>query len=833
MRVLVGRCYEERSGTAFSPFVEVLTTAWSLASPALRAAAVERFGELGRLVPELLSVPARSEGPEAGLRVLRTVAAFLTALAREGPLALALDDLHWADGASLELLAHLARSLRGERVLLLGTYGDVEVGRQHPLEATVTALTRDRVADVLVVRGLPPAGTAALIRDRCDVATVTEELRDLVHERTEGNPFFTEEVLRALLEQGTAGRSGDGWDRAALEHMTVPQSVRSAVGQRLGRLVPEAQALLRQASVLGQEFELPVLVGAAEQTEAAVLEHLEAALALKVLQERRAGRGERYAFTHQLIAQTLYEEVPRFRLRRLHLRAGEALERERGQRPEMAGELAAHFLAAGDDARAARYAIQAGDHAAGVYAARQAEEQYRTALDLLLEQERMAEAAEVRLKLGRVLHDLGRREEALAALALALHAFEQLGDCLGRARAHRDIAWVHQFAYDTDAAAPHLDAALALWPPEQENAEFARLLLDAARAAYFSGDRTAAAALGARGLALAEQLGESAVRARALLELTFVQLGAGTRPQEIIARLDEAEPAAHAAGDAVLLARIWTQRANAHCLAGDFAAAYADHRRALAADEQTGRPAGIAIGSLFLAGQCYLAGDWAEGRALLHRAQAVDPDEWPQDVAVLLATMTGDRDSARGLLHDAVATARQRGDRRVVALQNWLFDLAWRMELEGRFGEAEALARELVGLQATGMANVDIALLALVLARRRHPDAARVLAQAGTRVERDGTAWNQPTLARARGLLLASRGDGTGAVTALRNAADLARASGNMLELGPALADLAAVAREQAATHLAVAADAERLDIVERIGPEVRRLGWRWTSPTA
>ncbi len=425
LRVLVGRCYEEHSSIPFFPFVEALTTAWGTASPTLRQAAPQRYGELGRLLPELLSAPPLAESEDPRLRVQRAVAGFLAALAAETPLALLLDDLHWADSASLGLLAYLTHFLRGDRALLLGTYRDVEVGRQHPLEATLTTLTRDRVVEVLVLRGLSPEGIAGLIRARFGVETVSEELRDLVHERTEGNPFFTEEVLSALVEQGALFRSGDGWDRKALAEVGVPQSVRAVVGQRVGRLAPEAQELLRLASVLGQEFELDLLLGAVEQREGAVLDHLEAALAMKLLEERRVGRGERYAFAHALIAQTLYDEVPRFRLRRLHRRAGEALERVRGERPEAAAELARHFLAAGDSQQASRYAILAGDHALGLYAAEEAVGQYEGALELLLEEGDEAAAAEVRRKLGGALHDLNRRDEALAAYALALQTVER------------------------------------------------------------------------------------------------------------------------------------------------------------------------------------------------------------------------------------------------------------------------------------------------------------------------------------------------------------------------------------------------------------------------
>ena len=237
-------------------------------------------------------------------------------------------------------------------MLLLGTYRDVEVDRQHPLEAALTQLRRERLAEVVALRRLTPEGTAALIGAHFGIEAVSEELRDLVHARTEGNPFFTEEVLTTLVEQGVIYRAGDGWQRQEVTAIAVPESVKAVVGQRVGRLPEATQETLRTASVLGQEFDLAVLVAAAGQPEAVVLDQVEAALTARLLEERRVGRSERYAFSHALIAQTLYDEVPRFRLRRLHLRAAAALAAAHGEQPKAAAELARHWLAGGDDARA-------------------------------------------------------------------------------------------------------------------------------------------------------------------------------------------------------------------------------------------------------------------------------------------------------------------------------------------------------------------------------------------------------------------------------------------------------------------------------------------------
>ena len=442
-RVLAGRCYEQYTSLPFFPFVEALTTGMASASPILHQETPRRFAYLGRLLPDLLESPPVREGEDVRLRIWYAVGGFLAALAAEAPVALLLDDLHWADSASLELLLHLARRVAGDRVLLLGTYRDVEVNRQHPLEAALGELVRERLVEEISLRGLAVTDTAALIGAHFGLAEVSGELRDLLQARTEGNPFFIEEVLKALVEQGAIFPSGIGWDRKAISQIDVPRSIRSVVGQRVGRLAPEAQEVLRVSSVLGQEWNLELLLGAVDLDEDAVLRHLAAALAAKLLEERRVGRRERYAFAHALIGQSLYAEVPRFRLRKVHLRVGTVLERTQGERPEAWAELARHFLAAGEDQRATRYTLLAGDHAAGLYAHAEAVQQYEAALALLQEVGNEIGAAPVREKLGTALRTLGRYDTALAVLSQVAETYGTAGDLDGLARVTSQMGLVH------------------------------------------------------------------------------------------------------------------------------------------------------------------------------------------------------------------------------------------------------------------------------------------------------------------------------------------------------------------------------------------------------
>jgi class 3 adenylate cyclase/tetratricopeptide (TPR) repeat protein/DNA-binding XRE family transcriptional regulator len=824
LHILVGRCYEQDTALPFSLFLEALTSAAGLGSPALRAALPERYGDLGLLLPGLVPPPAVPPGEDPRRRVFAAVSGFLAALAGEAPLAVLLDDLHWADSASIELLHHLSRTLRGAPVFLLGTYRDVEVGRRHPLRGVLTALTRERLLDLLKLQGLSPAGTAALICARFATAEVSDELRDLVHGRTDGNPFFTEELLTALVEQGAIYREGEGWERKEVAEIDLPESVRAVVGQRVERLGEGAQEVLRVASVLGQEWDLDLLLGAVEADEAVVLDHLEAALGARLLEERRGERRERYAFAHALVAQVLYDEVPRFRLRRLHRRAGEALERARGARPEVAAELTRHFLAGGDEERALRYALLAGDHAAGLYAHAEAMQHYQTVLELQAEQQggTAEAAAAVRRKLGGVLVSLQRTASAVRAYEEARQIYEQTGDLAGQADVERELGWAYQTVADFTAALPHLERAMALWPTGEENSRLVRLLLETARARSLTGQAAAAQALAEQGSALAERLGEPALQAEGLVERA---LAAGSRGalRQALALLEEAEPPARRSGARYILFRLFNNRGESRRFLGESRAGLADFRQAATLGEELGLLGPAAVARANEAEVCLQLGAWAEGRAAGQTALAYDgADQY--GVAPLLAWMTGDTSGALTLARRALEAARRRQHTEMEATTlQWLAD--WQLDL-GEVAAALAGARAALALAWPVGAAAASAALAEAAVRTGAADAPTLLAEAFAVMERDQQYRHLPRLLRARGLLLERQGDASGALASLVQSAAAARAQEALLDLGRTLAALAEQARAAGNEAQAAEAEAERAAIVERIGPEVHGLAW-------
>jgi tetratricopeptide (TPR) repeat protein len=708
-RVLAGRCYEQYASLPFYPFVEALTAAMAVASPALRLEVPRRFAYLGRLLPDLVASPPVRDGEDVRLRIWYAVGGFLAALGAEAPLAVVLDDLHWADSASLELLLYLARRAAGDRVLLVGTYRDIEVNRQHPLEAALGELVRERLVEEVSLRGLSPAGTAALVGAHFGLEEVSAELRDLLHARTEGNPFFIEEVLKALVEQGAIFRSGEGWDRAAIGEIDVPRSIRSVVGRRVGRLALEAQEVLRVASVLGQEWDLELLLGAVDLEQEAVLRHVEAALEARLLEERRLGRRERYTFSHALIGQSLYEEVPRFRLRKLHLRAGEALERIHGEQPEAWAELARHFLAAGEEERATRYAILAGDHAASLYTHAEAIRQYEAALELLDEADNTLDRVRIWEKLGVELRVLGRYEAALAYLELAAQTWHAAGELESLGRVARQIGWVHVASGAPEEGIQRIQSLLLELEGLGPSPTLAALYETLAWALWQSGQYTQALPAAEQAAVVAQILGDTRMVARANLLHGNVLTLLG-RFKEGLDATEAAIPPAEATKDLESLSCALANLAYICFYRGDLHRGRPFAERAVATGDQLGDPLWLTW-ALCVRGQMYLyLGDWSRARGDTEQALAVSAQAggWAVPFALQaigqLCAAEGRWDEARRHLEEAFVHASPSGDLQLV---RWAArSLA---ELEIRQGCAPAACARLVPLlDRPGLAEFDV-----------------------------------------------------------------------------------------------------------------------------
>ena len=356
--VLHGRCDPELA-IPYQPFVECMSEAVT-ASPdgVLADLAAPKLAELARMVPDLVSrrndlpSPAKADPDVERYLLFGAAAALLTALARTAPVLLILDDLHWADRTTLQLMTYLCWLNLG-RVLFVGAHRGSE-RPDGPLVETLGGLHRNADVTRVALHGLTAQHVVALMtavtgREPDDRAV---ELAHLLHQQSAGNPFYVTEMLRHLVETGVIIELPDGGCTAsvAISSAGFPDSIREVLTARVARVGDRAASTLSMAAVIGQEFDIDVLASAAAIGEDDVLDLLEATARTALVQEVDHQVG-RYRFAHALVQQTLYTGLSPTRRTRAHARVAAAMETLDGREP---GELAYHYLAGLTSATTAR-----------------------------------------------------------------------------------------------------------------------------------------------------------------------------------------------------------------------------------------------------------------------------------------------------------------------------------------------------------------------------------------------------------------------------------------------------------------------------------------------
>jgi len=259
-RILVGLTHESDAGLPYAPFISAVRSGFrGLDRDELGRVLQRSAPDLAQLFPEL----GRRGGADAatGVERHRLAVAFqhlFRAFAREAPVLLVLEDMHWADEASLELLRHVARELRDARIAILATYRSDEMHRRHPLLRALAELQRERVTAEILLKRLTPDETKEVIRATFAQSDpnvkISDEFRDAIHARSEGNPFFTEELLKAVVESGGVYFDPtSGWQRKPIDQLEIPGSIREAVRARIDRLSEDARQTLAAASVVGHD----------------------------------------------------------------------------------------------------------------------------------------------------------------------------------------------------------------------------------------------------------------------------------------------------------------------------------------------------------------------------------------------------------------------------------------------------------------------------------------------------------------------------------------------------------------------------------------------------
>jgi DNA-binding SARP family transcriptional activator len=550
-RALFGAGYPGELSIPYHPIVEALHSAafsapFTLPSPWL--------AEVARLLPELhathpgLPPPFSLRGAEARIRLFEALCQFIFALeTKSGPILLCFDDLHWFDQTSLGWLMYLCRQLTTQRsrVMIIGTYRAEDADQVTGLRDSLARLS---LLDEIRLVGLDETHIVELVRhvlgDLPGNGTFALKLR----EATGGNPFFILETLLAL--KGEERLSGDTIRSADLP---LPTSVREAVGRRLGRLSPRSRQVLEAGAVLGSRFGFEVIRLTAGRSE------LETSLALEALVNRQllGEEGKHYRFVHDLIRRVTIASISPVRLRILHSRAGKALKRFE---PEAVTALAHHFDTAGEWEKALHYHDLSARHAEGLHAWLEAESHLDRMLELLA-----------------LLDPQGTQTEYVTKRSQFLSRLAQLHYLQGR-------------LVERDADLERLDElARAIGKPQLE---LHALLM---RAQHHNNDaRYGDAIIAAEaGLALADQLDDTAGRARLLAQIGLGHLFLG-QPVQALAALQGADSAMEEVPEGDLRALVLSYTGQAYSVLGDYRHALDCRREAFAHHQESGDHYGAA-----------------------------------------------------------------------------------------------------------------------------------------------------------------------------------------------------------------------------------------------
>jgi tetratricopeptide (TPR) repeat protein len=475
--VLTGGCYEYEATTPYLPFVEAFRR-WvreTKDDAVLRAVLADSARQIAKLAPEIETrlgpCPTCPELPPQEERLLffDAVSNVFARLAKKQGLLFYADDLHWADRGTLWLLGHLLRQLREERVLILGAYRETELDRTHPLAKALVDWNRDRLVTRIPLRRFDASETTAQLGALLG-EQVSAEFGDAVHKETEGNPFFIEEVLKALIEKGSVRRESGHWQRCNVADLVIPQSIKEAIGNRLDRVSRDSNEVLRAAAVLGKTFKFDELLATAgDHKEDALLDALDEAVAAQLI---TADRKDAFTFTHDKIREVLYEELNPIRRRRLHRLAAEALEHRRTTSHCAVEKLAHHYIKAGDYERGLTFAKQAAAEAERVFAFEDAIASYGQALDCAQSLELIDEQLELEEAIGKLylLHGemISAGEHFERALALAT-------DPATRARLQTEVG-NSLVATGDPRGLEHVREALSVLDPETNPLETANAL---------------------------------------------------------------------------------------------------------------------------------------------------------------------------------------------------------------------------------------------------------------------------------------------------------------------------------------------------------------------
>ena len=473
--VLWGSCYEMSGQLPYQPIVDAITAHAQTCSPEkLRSMLGSSASDLAKIVPEIrLILPELPEpeplGPEPERRNLyNAVARYFSALAAETPCILVLDDLQWADAATLHLLnyltvqgginpfEHVGGAVKSNpQPFYTLLYRAGEIHETHPLRGLIAALQRNGAGEELRLQRLTEEEVQQLLMNMAR-QPVTPVFAGEIYRHTEGNPFFIGEAVRSLVLEGKIVWTGERWQSTVkVTELEIPQSVRMLIERRVLNLSPDCRATLTLAAVLGRQFSSALLCRARNLSEEVIAEHIDNAIQFQILSSLISshtlgndatgypGQDIDLAFTHDKIREVMYQWLNPLRRRTLHRQVAQAIEEYYASHLQLYySQLGYHYQMAEDFTKAVDYLLKAAQHARSVYAFVDAGNYVKTVLDLLIGDEERPRRAALLSQLANIYLYTGQLESAMQAGLASCALWRDLGDEVRQAEMYLDLSFI-------------------------------------------------------------------------------------------------------------------------------------------------------------------------------------------------------------------------------------------------------------------------------------------------------------------------------------------------------------------------------------------------------
>ena len=382
--ILEGQCFQTDSALPYAPLLDLFRNFFAThASEEIARVMAASASQLVKLFPDLtvyLShlTPTPDPDPKQEKRHLfQALAQTITELAQNHPLIIVIEDLHWCDSTSLEFLLLLARRIPLQPILFLITYRGEETTPE--LTHFLAELDRERLGTEFALKRMSPQEVDAMLRTILNLnSPVSKEFLDIIFPLTEGNPFFIEEILKALSAGGDISYVDGTWDRKEINQLRIPRTIQDAVQRRTQQLEEGTLQALTLASVMGRRFDFRLLQELLDVEEADLMAMLKQLIAAQLVVEETA---DHFAFRHALTREAIYTTLLLRERQTLHRQVGEATERLYASsiHPHLA-DLSYHYYTAGEWEKALHYSQQAGERARRLYSQREAIVYYSRAL---------------------------------------------------------------------------------------------------------------------------------------------------------------------------------------------------------------------------------------------------------------------------------------------------------------------------------------------------------------------------------------------------------------------------------------------------------------------